>query len=54
VIQKYRHYFLANKELKDSLDELRGKVLGCYCKPEACHGDFLIKLLKLKEHSNET
>lgn len=23
---------------------LRGKVLGCWCKPEACHGDVLAKL----------
>ena len=21
--------------------ELKGEVLGCYCKPEACHGDVL-------------
>lgn len=27
------------------LGELRGKVLGCWCKPEACHGDVLQELL---------
>lgn len=31
--------------LKD-LDELRGKTLGCWCKPLACHGDVLIELIK--------
>lgn len=24
--------------------ELKGKTLGCYCKPQACHGDVLAKL----------
>lgn len=28
------------------IKELEGKILGCWCKPEACHGDILIKLLK--------
>ena len=27
-----------------NLDELRGKVLGCYCKPGLCHGDVLVRL----------
>jgi len=27
------------------LCELQGKTLGCWCKPEACHGDVLIKLM---------
>lgn len=33
------------KFLLDDLDELRGKVLGCWCKPKSCHGDILIKLV---------
>jgi hypothetical protein len=24
--------------------EFRGKILGCWCKPEACHGDVLVEL----------
>lgn len=28
-----------------SLHELDGKILGCFCKPDKCHGDVLIKLL---------
>ncbi|MEO8602489.1 MAG: DUF4326 domain-containing protein [bacterium] len=25
--------------------ELAGKVLGCWCKPKACHGDVLVELI---------
>jgi len=49
VINKYRKYILSNKELLDSLGELEGKVLGCWCKPKACHGDVLIELIKKKK-----
>jgi hypothetical protein len=28
------------------LHELYGKTLGCWCHPQACHGDVLIKLLE--------
>jgi hypothetical protein len=45
VIQKYENYLLSNPELLKDLEELRGKVLGCWCKPSACHGDVLVKLL---------
>ena len=34
--------------LMNDLAELEGKVLGCWCKPEPCHGDVLIKLFKEK------
>lgn len=29
--------------LKD-LHELKGKILGCYCRPSKCHGDILSEL----------
>jgi hypothetical protein len=29
-----------------NIEELRGKRLGCWCKPGPCHGDILIKLLE--------
>ncbi len=41
---------------KKSLLALDGKVLGCWCKPKACHGDILVKLieeLKEAEHGEE-
>lgn len=45
VIRLYACYLLARPDLLDDLDELRGKVLGCFCKPQACHGDILVDLL---------
>jgi len=30
----------------DEFRQLRGKTLGCWCKPEACHGDVLLELLQ--------
>lgn len=46
VLEKYREYILTNQELMLSLYELEDKVLGCWCKPKACHGDILIELVK--------
>jgi hypothetical protein len=45
VIQKYEDYIRNKPELLAQLPELEGEVLGCFCKPAACHGDVLIKLL---------
>lgn len=45
VIEKYRIYLMSNKDLLNDLHELRGKALGCYCKPLPCHGDVLLELL---------
>jgi len=49
VIEKYRLWILSNKKLFNDLDELDGKVLGCWCKPEPCHGDVLVELLEWKK-----
>ncbi len=49
AIEAYREYILNNQELMDSLDELEGKTLGCYCKPESCHGDIILELLSKKK-----
>lgn len=32
--------------LLEDLHELKGKTLGCWCKPKECHGDILVKLVK--------
>jgi hypothetical protein len=44
--------YIRNSNLYNELEELAGKILGCWCKPEPCHGDILIKLLceKSKKH----
>lgn len=44
VIEKYEKWLRSNQKLMNDLHELRGKVLGCWCKPHACHGDVLVRL----------
>ena len=44
VITKYRNWIQTQPHLLASLHELRGKTLGCWCSPKACHGDVLIEL----------
>lgn len=44
VCQEYEKYFWTT-DLPKQLNELKGKSLGCYCKPKQCHGDFLAKLV---------
>ena len=47
AVALYREHVLSSPALLDRLEELRGKTLGCWCKPDqACHGDVLIELLK--------
>jgi len=46
VIEKYAGWIIEQPHLLNDLHELEGKVLGCWCKPEACHGDILIRLIK--------
>lgn len=46
AIEAYEKYLLANSKLMESLHELKGKTIGCWCKPGPCHGDIIIKLLK--------
>lgn len=42
----FREYIIRRPDLLSQIEELRGKILGCWCKPNACHGDILIELLK--------
>ena len=49
VIEKYEEWVRDQPELLARLPELKGKRLGCWCKPDACHGDILVKLLKEQE-----
>jgi hypothetical protein len=46
AINRYEEYVRTNPTLMAALSELRGKALVCHCKPRACHGDVLVKLLK--------
>ena len=52
VCDKHEQDFLSNPERYAELPELRGKVLGCWCKTKRapltrCHGDTYIKHLLL-------
>lgn len=45
IVEKYEAWIRGRPELLARLGELRGKVLGCHCKPKLCHGDVLVKLV---------
>ncbi|HHN8406098.1 TPA: DUF4326 domain-containing protein [Morganella morganii] len=50
VIRKFKYdfdrdYLKGGKEFKEKLKELRGNILGCHCKPYACHVDVLARYL---------
>lgn len=44
VIERYEAWIKTQPHLLASLHEIRGKRLGCFCKPLACHGDVLAQL----------
>ena len=44
VLEKYERHIMNRPDLLAALPELRGKVLGCWCKPKPCHGDILVRL----------
>jgi len=43
--RRYEEYIRGRPELLARLPELRGKRLGCWCKPHPCHGDVLVRLI---------
>ena len=49
VLWHYNEWFIRrvrdDKEFRRRILELKGKRLGCFCKPEACHGDIIAKYL---------
>ncbi len=44
VCESYKVYFGLKKSLHQRLKVLEGKVLGCHCYPEMCHGDYLAEI----------
>lgn len=50
VIKKFALWVPKQPALVKALGELKGRVLGCWCKsrldPKPCHGDVLLKLLQ--------
>ena len=53
AIEAYREWILTQPKLLDSLHELKGKVLGCFCKPLACHGDVLVEFIEKLGETDE-
>ena len=49
VIDWYMDYFhkklKEDKEFKKAILSLKGKTLGCWCKPKGCHGDVIAEWL---------
>lgn len=41
IIENYQWYLEHKPSLLGKLDTLKGKVLGCWCYPEMCHGEVL-------------
>lgn len=44
AVRAYAEWIVKQPELMAALPELRGKVLGCWCKPNLCHGDILVEM----------
>lgn len=49
VLEKFEEYFYKrlnnDPEYKQRILSLKGKRLGCFCKPKACHGDIIAEYL---------
>ena len=48
TLERYREYFcerMKDQEFAKRIQALRGKVLVCFCKPAACHGDVIAEYL---------
>ncbi|GAB2981802.1 DUF4326 domain-containing protein [Amycolatopsis acidiphila] len=46
MVRHYREYLEGRADLLARLPELDGRALGCWCAPQACHGDVLLEHLK--------
>ena len=44
VILLYEEYIHKHKDLRDSVYQLEGKTLGCWCSPQRCHGEVLHRM----------
>lgn len=57
VIDKYKQELIAKVVSGEITEEdvlnLKGKTLGCWCSPEPCHGDVLLKLLDVWDEYQE-
>lgn len=52
TLDKFRDYFYNrienDSEFKNKVLQLKGKTLGCFCKPDPCHGDIIAEFINNK------
>jgi len=53
VIRKFKQWLLGNEKLMNDIMELDGKILGCHCKPQKCHGDVLVEVIEAKKREQK-
>jgi Domain of unknown function (DUF4326) len=44
IVGRYREYLLGRPDLLALLPDLRGRRIGCWCAPQACHADVIAEL----------
>jgi hypothetical protein len=50
VIEKYEEWIRSAPEVMNAArEQLKGKVLGCWCAPAACHGDVLARIANAED-----
>jgi len=58
TIDRYRKYFYdrlkTDSQFKRRVHELKGLTLGCFCKPDACHGDVIKEYLDNLQPDNNS
>ena len=49
TIERYKSYFYqrleSDPQFREQIHALKGKTLGCFCKPYPCHGDIICEYL---------
>jgi hypothetical protein len=45
VLARYEQHVRSSPDMMKRIGTLRGKLLGCFCKPKPCHGDVLVRLV---------
>jgi len=54
AIECYKNWIKFRPDLiEDAKKELKGKVLGCFCKPLDCHGDVLLEIANEESNNKE-
>ena len=54
VIAKHKKDFYNDPELQEAVwNELKSETLGCFCKPEDCHGDTYVEYIRNRMRKND-